>query len=241
MIIIVLLILCSTVGVAQEYAEFHGTWIHSKVVEVLNESRSIERALAARPVHEPIYVVIDSANTDGNVTLAYNLGKSEVMVCRKSSFKHAGIKWGIGDQTGPLWILTRDEKARSYIALTPVDSLEQAPIVLGKLPSKNPDPVFIIRRMVNASMLTGRWSSAKNKIVEFTTNQLMVTDGAPKPYTLDISADGATVTLITTSGQPQKWIVRRDGPELVLTSVATKPKKRSKFEVPEIRLRYLGK
>jgi hypothetical protein len=241
MIIIALLILLCIPVSAQEYAEFHGTWIHFKVVEVLNETRSIERALAARPIHEPIYVVIDSANNDGNVTLAYTLGKSESMVCRKSSFQHAGIKWGIGDQTGPRWILTRDEKARSYIALTPVDSLEQSPIVLGKLPSKNSDPVFIIRRMVNASMLGGRWSSAKNKIVEFTTNQLMVTDGAPTPYTLDISADGATVTLVTTSGQPQKWVVRRNGPELVLTSIPQKPKKRSKFEAPEIRLRYLGK
>jgi len=241
MIIIALLFLLCIPVSAQEYAEFHGTWIHSKVVEVLNETRSIERALAARPLSEPIYVAIDSTRDGGEVTAAFALGKDEQFLCRKSSFAHAGIKWGIGDATGPRWILSRDEKAGSYIALTPADSLERKPIVLGKLPSKNSDPVFIIRRMVNASMLGGRWSSAKNKIVEFTTNQLMVTDGAPTPYTLDISADGAMVTLVTTSGQPQKWVVRRNGPELVLTSIPQKPKKRSKFEAPEIRLRYLGK
>lgn len=241
MIIIVLLVLLCTQGAAQEYGEFHGTWIHAKVVEVLNETSSIQRALAARPLSEPIYVVIDSARAGGEVTAAFVMGKDEQFLCRKSSFAHAGIKWGIGDETGPRWILSRDEKAGSYIALTPADSLERKPIVLGKLPSKNSDPLFILRRMVNASMLSGRWSSTKNKIVEFTTSQRMITDGAPMPYTLDISADGATVTLVTTSGQPQKWIVRRDGPELVLTSVATKPKKRSKFEAPEIRLKYLGK
>lgn len=239
MIIIALLVFCCTVGSAQEYSEFHGTWIHSKVVEVLNETRSIERGLAARPKSEPIYVVIDSANGEGNIAVGFRLGASENMICRKSSFKHAGIKWGVGDQTGPRWILTRDEKAQSYIALTPVDSLEQAPIVLGKLPSKNTDPLFIIRRMVNASMLSGRWTTDGGKAVEFTTNQIMVVDNKPHPYTLDIAEDGSVVTLITTTGRPLKWVVRRDGPNLVMT--AQQKGKSNLLPAQTTRLKFAGK
>lgn len=242
MIIIALLCLAAVPGIAQDYSEFHGTWIHSRVVQVLNETSSIQRALAARPLTEPIYMSLDSTRDDGHVTAAFTLGKEEQLLCRRSSFLHAGIKWGVGDATGPRWILSRDEKDGMYIALTPADSLERKPIVLGRLPSKNPDPMFIIRRMVNASMLSGRWSRSNNTVIEFTTNQVMVTDGRdPRPYTLDISSDGLTVTLVTTTGKPQKWTVRRDGPELVLSSSAAKTRKRSNSTVSEIRLRYLGK
>jgi hypothetical protein len=239
MIIIALLILLCIPVSAQEYAEFHGTWIHSKVVEVLNETSSIQRALAARPLSEPIYIAIDSTRDGGEVTAAFALGKDEQFLCRKSSFAHAGIKWGIGDATGPRWILSRDEKAGSYIALTPADSLERKPIVLGKLPSKNSDPMFILRRMVNASMLRGRWSAAKNRTIEFTTNQIMVVDGKPHPYTLDFSADGSVVTLVTTSGRPEKLVVLRDGPTLSLNP--TRSSKRSILGGSVVRLRYLGK
>jgi hypothetical protein len=239
MIIIALLLMCCGIASAQEYSEFHGTWIHSDVVQVLNETRSIERALAARPLSEPIYVVIDSTKDNGDVAVSYKLGSTQALLCRKSSFKHAGIKWGVGDATGPRWILTRDEKDGAYIALTLVDSLEQEPIVFGKLPSKNLDPMFIIRRMVNASMLSGRWTIEGGKTVEFTTNQIMVIDDKSNPYTLDISEDGSVVTLITTSGRPQTWKVRRDGPNLVLSS-QQKGKGRL-LPGQTTRLRYVGK
>lgn len=210
--------LCSVCS-AQEYSEFHGTFIHSKFVEVLNETRSLQRALAARPLTEPVYMVIDSAKPNGEVTTAYTLGSEQQLLCRKSSFAHAGIKWGIGNEQGPYWVLTRDEKAGSYIALTPADSLEMQPIVLGKLPSKNSDPMFIIRRMINASMLAGTWELDPKKTIEFTNNQFMVINGKPLPYTLQFSPDGARITLITTSGRPLKWDVQRDGPNLTMRSL----------------------
>ena len=237
-IIAALLIVVSTMQ-SQEYSEFHGTWIHSKFVEVLNETRSIERALTARPLSEPLYMVIDSANGSGEVVLAYNLGEQEKLLCRKSSFEHAGIKWGIGDNIGPRWIVARDEKAGSYIALTPADSLENQPIVLGKLPSKNTDPMFIIRRMVNASMLTGVWKMDPKYTIEFTNGQQMVVNGSPIPYTLQFAPDGSKVTLITTQGRPLKWDVLRDGPNLTL-----KPLQKHKgtiLPVAVARLRYSGK
>lgn len=230
--------LCSVCS-AQEYSEFHGTYIHSRFVEVLNETRSLQRALSARPLAEPVYMVIDSTKPNGEVAVAYTLGNQQQLLCRKSSFAHAGIKWGIGNEQGPYWVLTRDEKAGSYIALTPADSLENQPIVLGKLPSKNADPMFIIRRMVNASMLAGTWELDPKKSIEFTNNQFMVVNGKPLPYTLQFSPDGARITLITTSGRALKWDVQRDGPNLTMR--ALQQHKGTVLPLATARLRFLRK
>ena len=230
--------LCS-VGNAQEYADFHGTYIHSKVVEVLNETRSIQRALSARPITEPIYMVIDSTKPNGEITASYQIGSQVDLLCRKSSFAHAGIKWGIGNEQGPYWVLTRDETSGTYIALTPADSLEKQPIVLGKMPSKNADPMFILRRMVNASMLSGVWAMDAKKNIEFTMNQFMVINGKPTPYSLQISPDGSTVTISTTNGRPLRWVVQRDGPNLTMR--ALQQHRGTILPMATVKLRYLRK
>lgn len=205
---------------AQEYAQFHGTWINASVIDVLHTTRSIERALAARPLHHPIYVRFDSADVAGNVTMCFALGSEKQMIVRKSQMEHVGIKWGIGDEQGPLWVLNLDDKRSAYVALTPTDSLENKPVVLGRLPSTNQDPMFILRRMVNSSMLKGIWKDATGKSYEFTSGQQLVINDKPTAYQLDISPTGSSVKIVLpAAGRPLQWLVVRDGPILTLTAL----------------------
>lgn len=222
--VLLVFLLGSSLLTAQEYAQFHGTWINATIIDVLHTTRSIERALAARPPHHPIYVRFDSADIVGHVKMCFTLGTEEESLVRKSHIEHVGMKWGIGDDKGPQWVLNRDEKNGSYVALTPVDSLENKPVVLGRLPSTNQDPIFILIRMVNSSILKGRWKDASGKIYEFTSGQQLVINDKPTAYKLDISPSGSSVKLVVpNTGRPHQWSVVRDGPTLTLTSLQ-KPK-----------------
>lgn len=213
-------LLGGTLLCAQEYAQFHGTWINATVIDVLHTTRSIERALAARPLHHPIYVRFDSTDEVGKVTMCFDLGSDKSMIVRKSQMEHVGIKWGIGDEQGPLWVLNLDDKKAAYIALTPTDSLENKPIVLGRLPSNNQDPMFILRRMVNTSLLKGLWKDAAGKSYEFTSGQQLVINDKPTAYQLDISPTGSSVKIVVPAkGRPLQWSVVRDGPNLTLTAL----------------------
>ncbi|MBU3699013.1 MAG: hypothetical protein FGM33_03250 [Candidatus Kapabacteria bacterium] len=194
----------------------HGTWFNARFIEELNRSRSLMGAMSKVTSSDPLWVRIDTTAATSTAVVGYNVNRVDSMPIFKKVIKGAGQKWVIGNTEQPFWMLADDEIARAYIALTSLDSLDSQPIVLGALPSKNPDPLFILRRMVNNSILAGKWKRADGKEVRF-SNDLVMTVGAESVrYNMSFERDGAQARITTTDGQPVSWIVERAGRKLTL-------------------------
>ncbi|MFM8771078.1 MAG: hypothetical protein ACKOE4_03500, partial [Candidatus Kapaibacterium sp.] len=95
--------------------------------------------------------------------------------------------------------------------------------VMGKLPSKNPDPQFMLRRMVNASVLSGSWKSASGQKVSIGNDQSLTINGDRIPYQLTFDKGGERIRITSTAGQPRSWTVDRKGAMLTLTPSAGQP------------------
>ncbi len=202
---------------AQEYSLFHGTWFNALFIDALRKTSSVEQAMAAKGIDEPLYVRIDSTNPDGKVTAGYGIANSQELLFLKTSIPNVGMKWAIGTMDLPMWIVSIDERNQTYISLTKFDSLQGKPIVLGKLPSKNLDPMFMLKRMVNASVLSGQWVNAKGATTSFTTNMEATMNGSTFPYDLTIDSQSYSVT--SKQGKPLSYMVQRMGDGLTLTPV----------------------
>ena len=188
-------------------------------IDALRKTSSVEQAMTAKGIDAPLYVRIDSTNLDGKVAAGYGIANTQQLLFLKTSIPNVGMKWAIGTIDVPMWIVSIDERSQTYISLTKFDSLEGKPIVLGKLPSKNPDPMFMLKRMVNASVLSGQWVSSKGATTSFTTNMEATMNGNTFPYDLSIDSQSYSVTLTSKQGKPVSYIVQRMGDGLTLTPV----------------------
>lgn len=204
------------------YGEFHGTWFHSTFIDVLHKTSSIEQAIAAKSEREPLYIVIDSTEQAGNLRVGISIGREERGLILRTVVPNVGMKWAIGTEDAPVWMVASDPRQNSYIALTELDSIEKKPIVLGKLPSKNGDPTFILTRMVNTSVVAGRWVDTRGKIVEFTPSMVATIDGQTFPYELRIDSSTLRLTLSSTQGKPRSYVVNRIDGMLTLTPIGQK-------------------
>jgi hypothetical protein len=197
-------------------AELHGTWFNGQFIEELSASRSLSRAFAGLGTREPLWLRIDSSKGSDRILVGRGLTSIDTMVLAQMDVRGVGRKWVLGLVEQPTWVLTHDALKRSYVALTPLDSLARAPIVLGALPSKNPDPMFILRRMVNASLLSGSWKTPKGQKYIFSNDLTASIDGQRVTYQLSFEGNGPLVRLSTTQGQPHTWTVERNGTTLTL-------------------------
>lgn len=204
-------------GSESTYGEFHGTWFHSAFIDVLHKSASIERALAAKPEGEPLYMVLDSNDQSGGVRVGLSIGREERGLILRTMVPNIGMKWAIGTEDAPVWMVASDPRMNSYIALTELDSIEKKPIVLGKLPSKNSDPLFILKRMVNTSVLSGTWIDTFGKTVSFSPTMVATLDGETFPYDLSIDPSTLRLTLTSIQGKPKSYVVNRAEGMLTLT------------------------
>lgn len=198
------------------YAQLHGTWFHGRFVQSLSSSRSLVNALSATKADEPLWIRIDSTNQQGKVLIGKGLGATDTMMLLQTTVPQAGLKWVMGRADQPMWLVTHDAQKGTYLALTPLNDLEGEPIVMGALPSKNPDPVFILRRMVNSSLLVGSWKSSSGQTYAFSNSLVADFAGQRFPYQLSFSNDGSQVRLTATEGRPRTWSVERSATTLVL-------------------------
>ncbi len=205
---------------AQEYAQFHGTWFNAKFVEALKKSASMATAMDAVSSAEPLTIQFDSTDGNGNVVTQWTLKKTDTLLLRKTSIPGVGMKWALGTSDAPMWVASADEKLGTYVALTPIEGVDTAkPVVMGKLPSKNPNPSFILKRMVNSSYLSGEWKDKKGTKYSFTSGMVATFGADMFPYDISIDANTYSVTITSTSGVPRSYLVVRTGNSLVLTSV----------------------
>lgn len=198
------------------YAQLHGTWFHGRFVQTLSSSRSLVHALSATKADEPLWVRIDSTQQQGIVVLGKGLGATDTMMLLQTTVPQAGLKWVMGRADRPVWLVTHDDQKGTYLALTPLNGLEEEPVVMGALPSKNPDPMFMLRRMVNASVVAGSWKSSSGQRYVFSSNLVAEFPGKRFPYQLSFSHDGSTIRLTSTEGRPRTWTVERSATTLVL-------------------------
>lgn len=205
---------------AQDYAKFHGAWFHARFVEVLRKSGSLEKSLEAVSEGEPLYISVDSTRSDGNISVAWHLDNINEFILRRTKISGAGTPWAIGSTEGPVWVVSVDERAGTYVALTLIDSLEKGtPVVLGKLPSKNQDPMFVLTRMINSACLSGAWTDATGKPSAFSNGLVATLNGVNFPYRLDIDPSTNSVTLTNTKDTKQRYLVKRNENDLTLLPV----------------------
>lgn len=208
-------------GSESSYGEFHGTWFHSSFIEVLHKTASVEQAFASKSDREPLYIVIDSSDKSGNVRVGLSVSREERGLILRTLVPNVGMKWAIGTEDAPVWMVASDPRQNSYIALTELDSIEKKPIVLGKLPSKNTDPMFILKRMINTSVLAGTWVDTRGKSVIFTQNMVSTIDGQTFPYDIAIDPSTLRLTLTSTQGKPRSYTVQRVDGMLTLTPLSS--------------------
>lgn len=210
-------------GPLATYGQLHGTWFNGKFIEELSTSHSLGNAISRLSADEPLWIRIDSTVENGRVQAGMGLSRTDTMLLMQMMVPRAGLNWGLGYIEQPSWMLSYDSQKGTYIALTPLDSLETAPIVMGKLPSKNPDPQFMLRRMVNASVLSGSWKSASGQKVSIANDQTLTINGDRIPYQLTFDKGGERIRITSTTGQPRSWTVDRKGSVLTLTPSTGQP------------------
>lgn len=200
-----------------ELGRFHGTWFNADFIKVLSSVRSFGDAIGQLRGANPLWVRIDSSS-DGRIALiGLTPQKTDTMVLVISTIKGAGQKWTLGRRgSQPIWMVADDEQKRSYIALTPLDSLEKQPCVMGALPSKNQDPLFILTRMVNNSLVAGSWKTSGGKKYRFSNDLMLEIDGQATRYKMSFSSAGNRVIITTIDGQPRSWTVERRSRSLTL-------------------------
>jgi hypothetical protein len=200
-----------------ELSRFHGTWFNADFIKVLSSVRSYQDAIGQLRGSDPLWVRIDSSSEGRIALVGFTPQKTDTMVLGIKAIKGAGQKWTLGRRGAtPLWMVADDEQKRTYIALTPLDSLERQPCVMGALPSKNQDPTFILTRMVNNSLLAGNWKAADGRPYRFSNDLVAEIDGHSIRYKMSFSSLGARVSITTIDGQPRTWTVERSSKQLTL-------------------------
>jgi|GEM_PF-495313 hypothetical protein len=204
-----------------ELGRFHGTWFNADFIKVLSSMRSYQDAMGQLSGGNPLWVRIDSSSKGRIALVGFRPQKIDTMFLVINTIKGAGQKWTLGRRGGqPIWMIADDEQKRSYIALTPLDSMEKQPCVMGALPSKNQDPMFILTRMVNNSCVAGNWKTSDGRKYRFTNDLMLVIDGQTFRYNMSFSGAGNRISITTIDGQPRTWTIERRS-----TSLTLRPKK----------------
>lgn len=218
-VVLMMIAMAVSSATAQEYRDLHGTWINATFIEVLKRTASVATAMEAVSATSPLWVKIDSANKDGDVDVAFDLSSQKPMMLLKAQLVGPELRWGLGDAVGPIWLVTADQEQGTFIALHVLDSMGNAPKVLGKLPSRNQDPDFLLDRMINASVLAGSFVDDRKKSVVF--NNDMTATWAGKPYKVRIDINEPShqlrVTLAAADGTSTVYTAERMGKVVTLT------------------------
>lgn len=219
------------------YAQLHGVWIHADFIDGLRDSASVVAALRRLLPHQPLWLQIDSAQQDGRIQIAYGLSDTVPWLLRRVPTSDGTVRWAIGpeagDDAGPEWFVTADLDGASYVALSPFNQPSAKPVVYGALPSKRQDALYMIHRMVNATMIAGSYTDATGGRYEFTPTMTGSWKGARIRSTLAIDPKTYSVllTIEFANRHRETYTVERRGPSLYLRTatqeIVLRPSKKS--------------
>lgn len=199
---------------------FHGTWVNARFMEGLKRSHSVAWTIQNLPDNVPLWVSIDTTNSKLTISLAYDFGKPESMRLFQAELGELGKRWAIGEGSNPTWMVTPDVQYGQYVSLHWLDSLESNPIVLGKLPSRNTNPDFLLQRMIISALVTGNWQDSAGVQYDFKPNATVIWRG--KNHTVEmkvvVPSYDVYMTLVDSRGSSSSYHVERSADVLVLTS-----------------------
>lgn len=215
-----MLLVISAVSATSQLSLLHGTWVNARFMEGLKRSHSVAWTMQNLPDNVPLWVSIDTTDRKLAMSLAYDFGKPESMRLFQAEFGDLGRRWAIGEGNNPTWMITPDVQYGQYVSLHWLDSLESNPIVLGRLPSRNTNPDFLLQRMIISALVTGNWQDSAGVQYDFKPNATVVWQG--KNHTIEmkvvVPSYDVYMTLVDSRGSSSSYHVERFADVLVLTS-----------------------
>lgn len=216
---------------AQDIQSLSGTWIHSEFLNTLKTTSRVDSAFHKLNNDEPLYLLIDAEKLHHNVLVAYTPQTTTTMDLEKMIVGKMGERWCIG-QDSVRWILSTDSN-RSVLTLFNIKNLEQKPIVLGKLPSKNQDPDYLLSRTINASVLMGKFQDGTGKLYQFSNAQRAMFADSLFTYTIVYSPNSSQIT-ITDIATKKKYHITPTKKGIELVPVTATGKKLVKVQLTRV-------
>ncbi len=203
---------------SQDFSLFHGTWVNARFMETLKRSASLALAMNELPDHEPLWVRADSAQF-GRLLASWKPGSSVSLTMTKKQMGGMPEAWVVDSNGVELWIATASPNG-SYVALHPVDNIESNVYVMGKLPSRQTDPDFLVHRMIIASILVGSWLDKETVALQVQPNATALWRGMKRSVEIVVNPSTYDVymILVDARGVRQKFLVERHENVLSLTS-----------------------
>lgn len=205
---------------SQTLSLMNGTWVSARFMEGLKRSRSVAWTMQSLPDSFPLWAKIDTSNNSLHVVVGYDFDRADTLKMFQSVFGELGQRWAIGKSGQPMWMVNPDVQFGQYISLHWLDSLDANPIVLGKLPSRNSDPSFLLHRMILSSMVFGRWRDSTGAEVEFKPNATVLWEGKNRNVEVAVSPRDYHVfmSLIDSRNQAKRYQIERTANTLLLTN-----------------------
>ena len=210
---------------AQDSTLFQGAWINAEFIQELQKSRSVVSAMAMVPEGQPLWVEIDGLGDDSVVPFAHGFEEERSMALWHTNLHGQDMRWVLGENGRGRWLVTADQKSGAYIALFDLASLQDKPIVLGKLPAERQDAKFILERIISATIVAGRWTDGSGGFYEFKTNMNGSWNGADVRMKFDVQPDtnDALLTLKREDGSTTMYRAIRTDDVLSLQAGNSEP------------------
>lgn len=202
---------------AQDAAEFAGTWYNAEFMNELKKTSSVSKACAELKHGAPVFLQISIDDSLGVVSVGVSPVATTQMTMKRVLLNQMGYKWVVGTTDKTHWLITIDNDKHNYIVIHNLDSMELNPIVLGKLPSKNQDPDFLLQRMLNSSIVVGNYADVKGRIHVFNPDMTGIISNESVQYDLSLDADlELLLTARNTNGVSKAFHVTKTPGGLVL-------------------------
>ena len=168
---------------------------------------------------QPLWVEIDSTNGEGHIKLAFDFGEEQHWLLRRTQVHGSELKWVIGTNEAPEWMVTTDASTRTFIALYDISAYNGQPIVLGKLPAPRQEAAFLLERIVNASVLYGSYRDENDQRYRFGVDMTGEWKGASIATHVDVDplTHGVILTVTHQTNKSQTFRAERIGSALTLT------------------------
>jgi hypothetical protein len=195
-------LVASSAAFAQNVALFDGVWVRSDMIDELKRTHSVHAAL--QPLTEPslpLAMVIDvQSDSIRTCTIARSFNDSARTQLLRASLPGFGLRYVLNDR----WVLTADSLNGQYIALYDKTNAIEKPFVYARIPSKNRSLQFVLQRIVNISVLEGRWVDTQGDEYRFFADQHAEWPAGTFQYRLTIDPKGRHRLQIT-GGKLYTW------------------------------------
>jgi len=205
---------------AKNIALYDGVWVRSDLIDALKKTRSVPASLrSVQAPSLPLAFVIDvRSDSIRSCMIAPSFHDSAHVPLPYQRVPSFGNRFIYNGQ----WVFAVDSMNGQYIAVYERTNAVEKPIVYARIPSKNRSTAFVLQRIVNASVLDGRWVDSAGGEYRFFSDQHAEWPAGTFAYTLTIEAGGRHRLQIV-GGKLYSW--ESDGNTLILYVPSDKGRK----------------